>query len=100
MAQEAAPRTSERLIAESTNGVIFLGTPHEGSRVASVGAFVSLLFYWRNSRARLLQALSPESDELHELHSAFVNSLGSFQMFIFNFFETQPMLWGQVSTTT
>lgn len=89
MAKETSDDSGDRAIADSTCGVIFLGTPHKGSRFAVLGALLSLFSYWQGSRAELLVHLSPDSKDIEELHHLFLGAYGS--AFIYNFFENQHM---------
>ena len=82
-------------IRERTQGFVFLGTPHEGSRFTVFGRVVSLFGYWRGSNTELLELMEPESAVNRELHGDFLKACGSKD--IVNFFETVRETLGNLS---
>ena len=87
--KEANPGTDQRLVADSTDGAIFFGTPHKGSNFALFGTLLSYFSYWRGSRTDLLEFLTPSSKELEDLQSSFLRAFS--HLYICNFFETKPL---------
>lgn len=65
-----------RNIREHTLGFIFLGTPHKGARLTTVGKIISLLGYWKGSSASLLEITEPKSAVNRQLHDSFMKYLG------------------------
>lgn len=96
MAHEATEVPHQQMIAQSTRGFISLGTPHQGSRFAVFAILLTHFRYWLGSRMELLENLNPTSNELEDLHNAFLNSFP--KLAIVNFFETLPKrVWGLLS---
>ena len=77
-------------IKNATIGILFLGTPHQGSSMADYGRVLTNVASWANNRprARLLRALENNSDALTQLTSDFKNQLSMYQ--IASFFELKP----------
>ncbi|EON65773.1 hypothetical protein W97_05012 [Coniosporium apollinis CBS 100218] len=78
----AEARTMEnahiREIAESSYGVLFMGTPHQGSSQAGWGSMLaSLLGYMKQDNADIVRGLEKEAPELAELQRRFYNLLAS-----------------------
>ena len=97
LAHDAPPGTSKHNVAERTNGVIFLGTPHRGSPFAAVGALVSLFSYWRGARAQLLEYLSSDAQQIQRIHESFLAAYDS--IYLASFFEELPVRLGPVRLT-
>jgi hypothetical protein len=80
---------------ELTLGVIFLGTPHRGSRSASIGrrAFrVTELVAAQSSNTKLLQALEANSETLERITDSFVETLSKHDnLRIFSFSEEKEV---------
>ena len=79
-----------RDILNATCGIIFLGTPHQGSDVSSLGAFAasvtSLLF---GSNKMLLISLQKHSAGLSDLQNNFSASISK-DIILYSFYETMP----------
>lgn len=82
-------------IAGLTSGVVFLGTPHRGSRVASLGriAFrMSEVFAAQRPNTRLLRALEANSETLERITQSFHQTLNKTQSLrIFSFHEEKEV---------
>ncbi|RPB08257.1 hypothetical protein P167DRAFT_468139, partial [Morchella conica CCBAS932] len=57
---------------KSMLGAIFLGVPHDGSRLTSVGKLISYTTYWLGSSTQLLESLQPGDESLRELNISFL----------------------------
>ncbi|OQE35114.1 hypothetical protein PENCOP_c014G06499, partial [Penicillium coprophilum] len=80
-----------RVIRGSIIGTIFMGTPHRGSSVASLGkvvADIARLFSFSISMSHL-RSLLPNSQELSELSSEFCQNIMSPPVKVVNFFESK-----------
>ncbi|KAI5844069.1 hypothetical protein DFP73DRAFT_632156 [Morchella snyderi] len=80
-------------IKESMIGAIFLGVPHDGSRLTAVGKLMSYTTYWLGSSTELLEALRPGDEPLRELNASFLQGYG--RRDLINFFELQMTGVGQ-----
>jgi hypothetical protein len=62
-------------IAEAVTSIIFLATPHRGSKTADIGALVSNIAYFafQNPAKQLLKALKSNSTMLSQLADDFRN---------------------------
>lgn len=83
-------------IIEQTHAVVFLGTPHRGSRSAKAGTYFAALtaIYGLGSNQNMVGELQPESANLFDLHNNFVAVSGS--MRIVNFFEKREQVVANV----
>lgn len=81
-------------IYSSTRGIVFLGTPHKGSNLASWGVLASNLakVALQGPNERILKALKPNNELLENLHVVFRQMLEDNIFKIHSFYETQPML--------
>ncbi|GKZ33149.1 hypothetical protein AbraIFM66950_002933 [Aspergillus brasiliensis] len=59
-------------LVESLAGIIFLGTPHGGSKYARLGILYSLIHYWDGASPSLLRYMSPGSTETRNLEDEFL----------------------------
>ncbi|RWA04714.1 hypothetical protein EKO27_g10397 [Xylaria grammica] len=75
-------------IVEDTSGILFLGTPHQGSSLSVAGSIVALLTSFFGSNTELLFLLRRYSTQLSDLESSFRTSHGKAK--IFSFYETKP----------
>lgn len=66
-------------------GAIFLGVPHDGSRLTSVGKLISYTTYWLGSSTQLLESLQPGDESLRELNISFLQGYG--RRDLINFFR-------------
>ncbi|KAJ9660138.1 hypothetical protein H2201_007045 [Coniosporium apollinis] len=78
----AEARTKEnahiREIAESTYGVLFMGTPHQGSSQATWGSMLaSIICYGKQVNVDIVRGLEKEAPHLTELQRRFYNLLAS-----------------------
>ena len=62
---------------QKARGFIFLGTPHEGARIALLGQIWSLLSFWRSSSTVLLEVTKPDSAINQNMHDDFMGYLRS-----------------------
>ena len=78
-------------IKDHTIGIIFLGTPHQGSRKASYGKVLAdvATTFMRQPTPKLIDTLRSNSDTLMRLTSEFKCQAPNFK--IVSFFETKPM---------
>lgn len=74
-------------------GAIFLGVPHDGSRLTSVGKLMSYTTYWLGSSTQLLESLQPRDESLRELNASFLQGYG--RRDLINFFERHMTRMGQ-----
>jgi pimeloyl-ACP methyl ester carboxylesterase len=62
-----------RMVYERVRGMVFLGTPHGGSGLASTGSVVSrLVNLFRRSNTRLVEELHPDADTLNAIGHDFM----------------------------
>jgi hypothetical protein len=82
-----------RKVHQQTKCVVFLGTPHRGSRLASWSeiftkiAKLGALEY----RKKLVASLRIDSEILENIHSEFVKMLFSGDFFVHSFQEGRPI---------
>jgi hypothetical protein len=84
-----------REIVDDTCGIIFLGTPHQGSPVSVTGAIAALLTGFLGSNTTLLLSLRNHQEQLSNLEDQFVSCMkqkeGRRQKTeIISFHETKP----------
>ncbi|KAI5848526.1 hypothetical protein DFP73DRAFT_629907 [Morchella snyderi] len=53
-------------------GIIFLGVPHDGSRLTAIGKLLSHGTYWLGSSTEILESLKPGARELRDLNNTFL----------------------------
>lgn len=75
---------------QNTLGIIFLGTPHRGSEIASYGNILANIAaaVMRKPSSRLTDALQTNSPELLQLTSEFRHQLPNYQ--VVSFYERKP----------
>ncbi|KAH8878672.1 hypothetical protein GQ53DRAFT_81806 [Thozetella sp. PMI_491] len=73
--KEALRKPGSREIMDDTCGIIFLGTPHQGSSVSVLGAVMAFLTGFLGSNATLLLSLKSHQDQLSDLADAFRTSM-------------------------
>ncbi|KAF4969328.1 hypothetical protein FSARC_3402 [Fusarium sarcochroum] len=80
-------------IFESTKGIVFLGTPHSGSKSATWGLLATNLakFALQGSNQRVLRGLTPNSELLEALSEQFRQLLDEGAFSVHSFYETQAM---------
>ena len=76
----------EYSLAANTQGVIFLGTPHNGSTMSIWGLRLAKSLSFLGSNPALLAGLIPGCDLLKDLHQDFIKAVGD-RLHIVNFFE-------------
>jgi hypothetical protein len=59
-------------VSSSTAGIVFLGTPHSGSKLAGLGKIVASFTKVIGSRTDLLELVGEESREAASLHDRFL----------------------------
>lgn len=65
-----------RMVYEQIRGMVFLGTPHGGSGLASTGSVVSrLVNVFRRSNTRLVEELHPDADTLNAIGHDFMSEV-------------------------
>lgn len=74
-------------------GAIFLGVPHDGSRLSLVGKLMSYATYWLGSSTELLEALKPGERSLRTLDDEFHRAYRGRD--IVNFFEVKMTAIGR-----
>ncbi|RPB08258.1 hypothetical protein P167DRAFT_512474, partial [Morchella conica CCBAS932] len=80
-------------LKKSMLGAIFLGVPHDGSRLTLIGKLISYSSYWLGSSTELLEALEPGAKSLRELNDSFLKGYGRYDLV--GFFETfKSGIWG------
>ncbi|KAH6849841.1 hypothetical protein B0I37DRAFT_370018 [Chaetomium sp. MPI-CAGE-AT-0009] len=90
--------TNQRLL-QSVIGIVFLGTPHQGSATANLGSLAGTIIntflkaasagsQTKTIRTDLLRHLESDSKALQDLADSVRNRLGSLQ--IVSFYETEP----------
>ncbi|KGO73482.1 hypothetical protein PEX1_093050 [Penicillium expansum] len=88
---KASSSPEYKAIRGSTLGTIFMGTPHRGSSVASLGkvvANIARLFPFSISTSHL-NSLLPDSRDLSELSAGFLQNIQSPPVKVVNFFESK-----------
>jgi hypothetical protein len=89
-------------IAQHIKGVVFLGTPHRGSRSAShaqlISRVINVATLGRGVRTELLKTLEISSSELEAISRYAVQLLTKFP--IVSFYERKPLGLGLVRSTT
>lgn len=79
-----------------TDGVLFFGTPHQGSDLASLGHLVTAFLRPWGSDGNILESIKPGSILNRELHDSFTDTLNKSRardegaISIWNFYEEVP----------
>lgn len=58
------------------HGALFLGVPHDGSRLTMWGKLLSYCTYWLGSSTELLESLQSGAGLLRQLNRSFLTSYG------------------------
>ena len=66
----ASNRSECEDIRSSTTGVVFLGTPHEGTTIAQWASFLAMI---KGNDSKLLEQLQPKEEMLYELSHDFAS---------------------------
>lgn len=81
-------------ISRDTVGIIFLGTPHQGSTISWIGEILARLTILSGSDATLLKLLSHGSPALLDLKRDFSTAVTSIinrkPLLVYSFYETLP----------
>lgn len=83
----AADRPEHKRIVKQTQGVIFLGVPHFGTKAYLPASLLACTAYWRGSSTTLLETMSLDNPRLRDLDNEFRFSYRS--TYICNFLESQ-----------
>ncbi|TQV96722.1 Ankyrin repeat-containing domain-containing protein [Cordyceps javanica] len=80
-------------IVESTKGIVFLGTPHSGSHLASWGLLATNLakLALQGPNQKVLRALVPNNELLERISKQFCQLLDQSDFSVHSFYETLPM---------
>ncbi|KAL1856821.1 hypothetical protein VTK73DRAFT_8221 [Phialemonium thermophilum] len=82
-----------RAIFKKTAGILFLGTPHQGSSVSWLGGWLARLTYFSGSDAILLNLLEHHSSQLSDLRDEFSKAVAlpvrDSRLTLYSFFETR-----------
>ena len=81
-----SPDKDKRQLADNTRGVVFYGTPHEGSRIAKMNS-ISKYFFFPSVEVQKLEIGSPALSDLNKDFKDFVESL---KTKVISFGETLP----------
>lgn len=91
-------------ILKATTGIVFLGTPHRGSDLASWGILlsnlVSVTSIGKNIRKELLRTLSKDSDTLAEISKQFLQRAKFLKIMSFIEQQVESPLTTLVTTST
>src|SRR5277367_4449609 len=70
-----------KVVVPAVHGILFLGTPHRGSKSASIGrmAYQITKAAARRPNEKLLQALERNSDTLEQINNSFLQTLEEHQ---------------------
>ena len=81
-------------IYRGTLGIIFLGTPHRGSKMADYGKVLSnvAVTFWHTLPSKLVAALRLNSDSLKRLNQDFRHQLPKYEIISFYKMETIAFL--------
>ena len=80
-------------VLSRTDGVLFFGTPHQGSDLASLGHIVAVILSPWGSDGNILESIKPGSNANRELHVSFTDILNTSRardqgaISIWNFYE-------------
>ncbi|CAH0054140.1 unnamed protein product [Clonostachys solani] len=93
--KQALCRDDSQEIIDDTSGIIFLGTPHQGSSVSASGAVLAFMTGFLGSDTTLLQSLKSHDGQLSNLADRFqsrkVPNQDQPQKFqVISFYETKP----------
>ncbi|PHH74930.1 hypothetical protein CDD80_2741 [Ophiocordyceps camponoti-rufipedis] len=76
-------------LSASVAGLIFLGTPHAGSRYSTLAKLYCLFGIWQGASPQLLAYLSPGSPEIRKLEDSFTHG---YRDLSFDYRESKPNL--------
>lgn len=85
----------QRSIFVSTYGILFLGTPHNGSDIAKWGSLLERISHavlpkkFMDSQPHLVQALKSNNETLQNINRLFIEIIGRYHVYFFH--ESKPM---------
>lgn len=85
----------QRSIFVSTYGILFLGTPHNGSDIAKWGSLLERISHavmpkkFMDSQPQLVQALKTNNETLQNINRLFIEIINRFHVYFFH--ESKPM---------
>lgn len=85
----------QRSIFVSTYGILFLGTPHNGSDIAKWGSLLERISHavlpkkFMDSSPQLVQALKTNNETLQNINRLFIEIIGRYHVYFFH--ESKPM---------
>ncbi|KAI1169532.1 hypothetical protein F4777DRAFT_584825 [Nemania sp. FL0916] len=80
-------------LSRSTRGVVFLGTPHRGSAMASLGSIVTKLakLGLQDANSKVIRGLSPDNELLEEYSDTFSKLVRRYKIRVCTFYESKAM---------
>lgn len=97
--RDAAGESADfRSIFESTRGIVFLGTPHRGSRAATLGTLVARMVrvFNRDANVSLLCSIEEDSEILERISDDFLTTRAAGDIRVCSFVE-ELGIYGRVS---
>ena len=76
-------------LLQNTHGMIFLGTPHRGTKYSYFARAAALLLNGLNANSDIFLPLKVNSSALFEQHASFMDRYGNLDMV--NFYETRAL---------
>ncbi|KAI9772512.1 MAG: hypothetical protein M1840_000717 [Geoglossum simile] len=73
LAAKEGDHSPSHTLFQSTCGVLFLGTPHDGSWPSAIGKAVINFTYWMRSSSSIMDAMGYQSTQLHALDRDFAD---------------------------
>lgn len=79
-------RDEKHSLAVNTRGIIFLGTPHNGSAMTVWSLRLAKFFYFLGSNSTIVMGLLPGCESLKDLQRNFIRAFGH-RLYMVNYFE-------------